>query len=86
MNECHLVQEKAGLKQSSLYMLKLSCLKVWDVLQSLFTNSKIRSLNKHDNHKSFKLLHVKIRKGEAGWFLCQIVCVHCPISLLASSE
>ena len=32
MKEGHLVPVKAGLQQSSLYMFKQSCLRVWGVL------------------------------------------------------
>ena len=36
MNGGGLLPVKAGMKQSSVYMFKQSCLRVWDVLQSIF--------------------------------------------------
>ena len=67
-----LLPMKAGMKQSSVYMFKQSCLRVWDVLHSCFTTWKIRCLgsltlanpqallhNSFENHKSFQLLHVE---------------------------
>ena len=70
MNGGSLLPVKAGMKKSSLYMFKQSCLRVWSVLQSILPLvkygawlhidlSQTKCLTTHDNHKSFQLMHVE---------------------------
>ena len=58
INEGHLVPVKAGLKQSSIYMFKQICLRVWDVLQSLFTTCKISCLASWTLAKTCSVLYM----------------------------